>query len=562
MSEMSQQDSVKMQIARKARDAREEKLASNSTFDSDLLANIRASREANKKAGLTPQESPLSYGQMFSMALANTPKSASQFVEDTFAPVLSPLETVDSIYTLGKGLVQLAIPGEQADEETAKAVGTYFANRYGGLENFKRTFANDPVGLLGDVSMIVTGGGTAAAKAPGIVGKVGNKVKQVGQAIDPLNVGVQLAGATGRGLSAAVPAAIGTTTGAGSESIKQAFNAGKAGGDQQSAFVSNMRGEEDLNAVVQDAISAMGEMRATRGENFRAGKSALELETIPVNLDGIAAAFGDFAKGLSFEGMSELSPKGTAKLVEIGQIISDWQKSPGLHNAKGLDMLKRRIDNAYPEGINPGDSAMVAATARDLVYKELNLQVPEYRSVMQPYEEAVRLEREMQKALSLGKLSSADTILRKLQSVMRNNVNANFGQRLSLVEQLDDASGYFLLPRLAGQALNNVAPRGLQGVTATGVGASSITNPANLAAIPFMSPRVMGEAANAAGVAARKVQPAVDLLAGPLNSAQQALAPFRSEIQGAAMGSRQVGQAARVAEEDQLSREQRALLGL
>ena len=352
MSEMSQQDSVKMQIARKARDAREEKLASNSTFDSDLLANIRASREANKKAGLTPQESPLSYGQMFSMALSNTPKSASQFVEDTFAPVLSPLETVDSIYTLGKGLVQLAIPGEQADEETARAVGTYFANRYGGLENFKRTFANDPVGLLGDVSMIVTGGGTAAARLPGVLGKVGNKVKQVGQAIDPLNVGVQLAGATGRNLSAAVPAIIGTTTGAGSESIKQAFNAGKAGGDQQSAFVSNMRGEEDINAVVQDAIAAMGEMRATRGENFRTGKSALELETIPVNLDGIATAFGDFAKGLSFEGMSELSPKGTAKLVEIGQIISDWQKSPGLHNAKGLDMLKRRIDNAYPEGIN------------------------------------------------------------------------------------------------------------------------------------------------------------------------------------------------------------------
>jgi hypothetical protein len=28
---------------------------------------------------------------------------------------------------------------------------------------------------------------------------------------------------------------------------------------------------------------------------------------------------------------------------------------------------------------------------------------------------------------------------------MRNNVNANFGQRLSLVEQLDDAGGYFLL---------------------------------------------------------------------------------------------------------------------
>ena len=52
----------------------------------------------------------------------------------------------------------------------------------------------------------------------------------------------------------------------------------------------------------------------------------------------------------------------------------------------------------------------------------------------------------MQKALSLNNTASADTALRKLQSVVRNNVNANFGARLNLVEQRDSAGD--IPPRL------------------------------------------------------------------------------------------------------------------
>ena len=553
----------KLQEARLRREAIEEqKAAQASTFDSDRLARAIAKREAAEQAGLTPQESPLSYGQMFTMALANTPKSSAQFVEDTLAPVLSPLETVNSLFTLGKGLVQLAIPGEQADEKTAEAVGTYFAKRYGGVENFKRAFADDPVGILGDVSMVVTGGGALAAKAPGIIGKAGQAAVGFGQAIDPLNLGIKAAGATGRLAAQAVPAIAGMTTGAGGESIQQAFNAGREGGEQQERFLANMRGEEDLNAVVEDAMAAMRTLRQDRGTRFEQGRNALELEKMPVNMDAVAQAYADFAESFKYEGVSELSPKAQMKMVEISKIISNWQGSPGLHTAKGLDILKRRIDAAYPEGINPGDSAMVASRARDIVYKEITTQVPDYRSVMQPYEEAIRLEKEMQKALSLGKNSSADTILRKLQSVMRNNVNANFGQRLSLVEKLESAGDYFLLPRLAGQSLNNIAPRGLQGAAATGAGVSGVLNPANLAALPFMSPRIMGEAANAAGRATGQMQPAMDAVAAPLNYAQRALAPYQSQIQGAAMGSRMTGQTVRASEEDQLTPQQRAMLGL
>jgi len=213
----------------------------------------------------------------------------------------------------------------------------------------------------------------------------------------------------------------------------------------------------------------------------------------------MAMNFSDWSKGFSYEGVSELSPKGQAKLKSVQKLIKDWQRSPALHNAKGLDMLKRRIDNEYPDGINPGDEAVVIAQARDLVKKQILEQVPDYNKVMKPYEEATRLERELQKALSLGKNASADTALRKLQSVMRNNVNANFGNRLKLVEKLEEAGDYFLLPRIAGQALNSYTPRGLQAAAATGTTLGGTFNPATLATLPMFSPRIMGETARQLG---------------------------------------------------------------
>lgn len=68
-------------------------------------------------------------------------------------------------------------------------------------------------------------------------------MRDVGQAIAPLNVGIQAAGATGRLAAQAGPAIAGMTTGAGVESIRQAFDAGRKGGEQQSRFLANMRGK-------------------------------------------------------------------------------------------------------------------------------------------------------------------------------------------------------------------------------------------------------------------------------------------------------------------------------
>jgi hypothetical protein len=104
---------------------------------------------------------------------------------------------------------------------------------------------------------------------------------------------------------------------------------------------------------------------------------------------------------------------------------------------------------------------------------------------MKAYQEASELTKEIERALSLGNRASADTSMRKLQSLMRNNVNTNYGNRLDLAGKLEAAGGQEIMPAIAGQSLNSFTPRGLQGMAATGLGGFGLANPATLAALPL-----------------------------------------------------------------------------
>ena len=118
---------------------------------------------------------------------------------------------------------------------------------------------------------------------------------------------------------------------------------------------------------------------------------------------------------------------------------------------------------------------------------------------MKDYSEASDLIHEIERALSLGEKASADTAIRKLQSLTRNNANTNYGSRLGLAQTLEEQGGTPFISDLSGQALNALAPRGLGKLAASGTALSSFSNPYMLAALPFQSPRLMGESAYALG---------------------------------------------------------------
>jgi len=117
---------------------------------------------------------------VLSRAKQNFVPSSKQLVKDTIEMITHPVQTAKSLYELGSGVVQLAIPGEQGNEDTARAVGQHFADRYGSIKKAKETFATDPAGFAVDALGVITGGaslGVGVAKAGAkAVSKVGKNI--------------------------------------------------------------------------------------------------------------------------------------------------------------------------------------------------------------------------------------------------------------------------------------------------------------------------------------------------------------------------------------------------
>lgn len=130
-----------------------------------------------------PKKSDFSIGEMVS----NIPRSAVGVGQDMIAPFFSPIETAKSLGNLGLGLGSKLVSGGLPEEKYAEALGGMIKQRYGSGGAALKTLEKDPVGVVSDVAGLLTGGGLAAGKIPGLV-KAGQGATKVGAAIDPLNL--------------------------------------------------------------------------------------------------------------------------------------------------------------------------------------------------------------------------------------------------------------------------------------------------------------------------------------------------------------------------------------
>lgn len=283
---------------------------------------------------------------------------------------------------------------------------------------------------------------------------------------------------------------LGMTTGAGAETFGTAYRAGKDGG---TAFLDNMRGNVPMTDVLDSAKDALSKMRIERGNQYRSGMVDIAKDKTVVDFAPIDKAVSSLQQMGSFKGQV-INKNAAGTVDEISGLVNQWKglNPAEYHTPEGLDALKKAIGDVRDatQFGTPGRKA--ADTAYNAVKAQIDMQAPTYAKVMKDYSQASEALTEIEKSLSLGNKAAADTSMRKLQSLMRNNVNTNYGNRLNLAKTLED-KGADILPAVAGQAASSFTPRGLQGLAATGAGFASLTNPVSLAALPFTSPRLMGE---------------------------------------------------------------------
>jgi hypothetical protein len=136
-----------------------------------------------------PNVTSIGLSDMAYQAAKNIPESAIRYGQTITEPFLHPVNTVNNLRDVIFGGLGKIIPGADVGNQQAKfdALRQMLAKRYGGYENIKQTVAQDPVGAMADVSSLLTGGGTLAAKLPGMVGRTAGAVAKAGQYIEPVS---------------------------------------------------------------------------------------------------------------------------------------------------------------------------------------------------------------------------------------------------------------------------------------------------------------------------------------------------------------------------------------
>lgn len=349
-----------------------------------------------------------------------------------------------------------------------------------------------------DLALRAGAAGTTGALAGGMINPEDAGTAGAISAAIPLVAPVARQGAT------AARKILGTTTGVGDEALSQAFQAGKAGGAQAQAFRSAMRNDADMMSVLDDAMANLDAMRKARTAAYKQNMAGVKESQEIIDMTPIQNAFNKAVESYTFKGQAR-NPRVAQALQNVSDEINAWQglNPVEYHTPEGLDALKQRI-GAIRESLPFEDKSARAAV--DNIYasikKEIATKAPIYSKTMQDYTQASKVLEEVTRSLSLNEKATADTALRKLQSVMRNNANTNYGARLASVRALEEAGGRPILPQLAGQALSDWTPRGIQRATAPTAGAGlALTGniPAALAFGAMSSPRIVGETMYGAG---------------------------------------------------------------
>lgn len=346
----------------------------------------------------------------------------------------------------------------------------------------------------------VSGGASAALVNPEDVGSgaaIGAALPVVGRA------------------GSAITKMLGGTTGVGEEALKQAYQAGKQGGTKATSFVEAMREGQSMNNVLDAARANLSAMNAQKQNAYRSGMVDIRNDKSILDFANIDDAVGKAFDMATFKGQVKNQDAVNA-LSKIRDSIDEWKSldAAEFHTPEGLDALKQRVGGLLESIPFEQKTARTAAgNVYNSIKNEINTQAPTYAKVMKDYHSASETMKEIERALSLGQRASDDTAMRKLQSLMRNNVNTNYGYRDTLARQLEQAGGNEFMPALAGQALNDYMPRGIQRAVnpAGAIGIGALGNiPAAVGMGLVSSPRLVGEAMYKAGQGAGFVGQRVD----------------------------------------------------
>jgi hypothetical protein len=471
-----------------------------------------------------PEPKEMAWGDVASSAAQNIVPSAKAFGQALVTPFMQPKETAQALGQIGTGLYSKArgaLGYTQTAEEKAKdeaavnQMGQLFKERYGTVEAAKRTFAEDPVGFLADVSTPLTGGGSLAARAPGVIGTLGKATAAVGSAIDPVAAALKVPQVATKAITTATNVPLSLQSGVSYRSLQQAVD---SGANASPVFWEHLSGSVPASSVVDRVNNAIGQVAKQRSDDYiremtaATGRNPQQLSYGLVDKAMTDAQNIAMPRGLVFD------PTASKVVVfnKVKNLVDDWKANPNNgHTMADFDQLKKDLRTFGYDNTLPGSEArkMVEDLANSA---KATIPDKKYVDIMEQYQAATRELNDLNKDLVNRRGSTTSQI----SKILKNQDKQSKGALIKRLEELDPD----LPAAIAGVELNPLIPSGLRGQLAGMLASGSFlglagmaAHPAPLAGIALSSPRVAGTlnygAGRIAGAPARtyeSLRPAVE----------------------------------------------------
>ena len=480
--------------------------------------------------------------------LPATAKLAPKQFVDTLngigSTILHPLDTLNGIGKIGSGLVSKAegYAGMQQDkgkkdetEAMINAIGQHYKDVYGGLLSGdtsglkKELMTKGPIEPLMDVATVLTGGEGALAKAPGMLGKVGEVAGKLGSAIDPVQNALRAAKMVAKPItwagSKVIPAMQAVGTGVEPAYLKMAAAAGASDDPVvKTAFMDGLKKKSDPLDIVAAINGAIKTKKSLASAAFEKIKNAIGLNGngsgMP-NLDwtGINNAMNDAEKEIyttdSTGARFAKDPQAAKHFEEVKKRIwgdpEDLTNYPSLQGAApdsvfqklpGFDTLKQNIANmkygvdGSVKNISPKTNTLLSSVG-SAVKKAITDQHPEYANLMDDWSEHKDELDNVVRAFGRGDKLSGMQQLNKLMIQSRKSDGQSMIQDLS---QYDKRIPYMI----AGHTMSDWLPnRLIRAIENPFMLIAAMHNPAALSGLALTSPRIAGKANYLAGKASK-----------------------------------------------------------
>jgi hypothetical protein len=478
--------------------------------DEDILKALQKDRQSDNP--VLPEKN------LYNAPIETIERSGKQFFSDLYQVIRHPVKTAKSIKDLGSSVINLIKPGEQGNEELAIAVGKFFKERYGGLENIKKTFRTDPVGFAADLSIILTGGAMLPARTTGTVGKFSKIIQATGNAIDPLTASLKVGS-----LAKKVPKYLGGSIldvvsgakgGLTSANVVRAYDAGKTGGQTQEAFkigkggaveatanipvigkmVENISGlRQNKAGFVQNLIDDLEKLKIKNRKIWNESSARNNLKKIKMSKKEITDILKNAEKNAKMNGVWQKSTD--AKLFDTLKKMKDEIFKANINrNGLGADTYIQRINDLLKNNKNNN----LLLDVKNNLKSNLNNKNANYDKYTQGFEEISKIENMADNIIAD---KNPDQVIKRINNIFKNNKTD-----IKLLKNLNPELTKNLQSYQAGLRTAPMQGNIVSSITKGAMGATTFGPPGFLLA-QALGPRSIGTSANLAGKTRRMLTP-------------------------------------------------------